>query len=398
MAILMNIKILKMSNSTKTPPKKIIFTVTNDLTYDQRMQRICTTLAKANYEVLLVGRKLSKSKTLPQFDFETKRIRCFFTKGAKFYAEYNIRLFFFFMFNRFDAICSIDLDTILSGFYAAKWKRKIQIYDAHEYFTEVPELVERPRVKAIWEYIADKIIPNIKYAYTVGEGLQKIFTERYGVNFGVFRNVPFAIKRVIKGTEIQRVTNKYKIRKTEKEVILYQGALNDGRGIEETIKAMQFIENAQLWLAGEGDLSKQLRILVKQLQLENKVQFLGFVLPNDLKTITQLSDIGLNLLKNKGLNYYYSLANKCFDYIQAEKPALHRNFPEYQAINEQFEIGILLDDLKIETIVEALKKLINDDTFYNRLKRNCEKAKTVYIWEKEGEKLVRFYDDIFKTI
>jgi glycosyltransferase involved in cell wall biosynthesis len=376
--------------------RKIIFTVTNDLTYDQRMQRICTTLAEADYDVLLVGRKLTNSKKLKPFSFQTKRLYCFFTKGAKFYVEYNIRLFFFLLFNRFDAICSIDLDTILSGFYAAKWKRKIQIYDAHEYFTEVPELVERPKVKAIWERITNKTIPNIQYAYTVGEGLQRIFTERYGVPFGVFRNLPFAINKDIKPIEIQRVIDIYNVQKTNKKVILYQGALNDGRGIEETIKAMQFIENAELWLAGEGDLSEHLRQLTKNLKLESKVRFLGFVLPNDLKAITQLSDIGLNLLKNKGLSYYFSLANKCFDYIQAEKPALHRNFPEYQAINEAFEIGILLNDLQTETIVDSLKKLLDNPLKYNELKENCRKAKIVYTWEKEGAKLIAFYNDIFK--
>jgi glycosyltransferase involved in cell wall biosynthesis len=376
--------------------RKIIFTVTNDLTYDQRMQRICTTLAEADYDVLLVGRKLTNSKKLKPFSFQTKRLYCFFTKGAKFYVEYNIRLFFFLLFNRFDAICSIDLDTILSGFYAAKWKRKIQIYDAHEYFTEVPELVERPKVKAIWERITNKTIPNIQYAYTVGEGLQRIFTERYGVPFGVFRNLPFAINKDIKPIEIQRVIDIYNVQKTNKKVILYQGALNDGRGIEETIKAMQFIENAELWLAGEGDLSEHLRQLTKNLKLESKVRFLGFVLPNDLKAITQLSDIGLNLLKNKGLSYYFSLANKCFDYIQAEKPALHRNFPEYQAINEAFEIGILLNDLQTETIVDSLKKLLDNPLKYNELKENCRKAKIVYTWEKEGAKLIAFYNAIFK--
>lgn len=370
--------------------------MTNDLSYDQRMQRICTSLANANYEVLLVGRKLATSKELPTFVFQTKRIRCFFNKGAKFYAEYNLRLFFVLLFNRFDAICSIDLDTILAGFYAAKWKRKTQIYDAHEYFTEVPELVERPKVKAIWERIADLTIPNIPYAYTVGEGLQRIFTERYHVPFDLIRNVPFAIHQTIEHAEIQAVIAKYNIPKTNKKVILYQGALNDGRGIEEAIRAMQSIENAVLWLAGEGDLSDYLRQLTDELQLNERVIFLGFVLPADLKAITQLANIGLNLLKNKGLNYYYSLANKCFDYIQAEKPALHRNFPEYQAINNEFEIGILLDDLKTESIVDALQLLLNNELIYNNLVANCRKAKTVYTWENESKKLIEFYDCVIE--
>ncbi len=377
------------------PSKKIIFTVTNDLTYDQRMQRICTSLANANYDVILVGRKLSKSKPLTGFNFQTKRIKCFFNKGAAFYAEYNLRLFIYFLTTSFDAICSIDLDTILAGFYATKLKNKIQIYDAHEYFTEVPELVERPKVQAIWEQIANHTIPKIKYAYTVGEGLKGIFETNYNTSFEVIRNVPFSIKTSIQETEIEKVIAKYNLEITNQPVILYQGALNDGRAIEETILAMQQIDNAVLWLAGEGDLSQELRQLVTKLRLENKVKFLGFVLPQDLKIITHLSHIGLNLLKNKGLNYYYSLANKCFDYIQAEKPALHRSFPEYITINNQYEIGLLLDDLKTETIVQSLQKLLNNPLIYNRIKENCKTAKSIYIWENESERLINFYNQIF---
>jgi glycosyltransferase involved in cell wall biosynthesis len=377
--------------------KKIIFTVTNDLTYDQRMQRICTTLADANYEVLLIGRKLPNSKPLTGFNFSTKRIKCFFNKGAKFYAEYNIRLFIYLVINQFDAICSIDLDTILAGFYANKLKRKIQIYDAHEYFTEVPELVERPKTKAIWEKIANKTIPNIKYAYTVGEGLKGIFENVYHIPFEVIRNVPFSSQSAIQKTDIERVIKDYNLELTDKPIILYQGALNDGRAIEETIYAMKLINNAVLWLAGEGDLSKHLRILVKDLKLEASVKFLGFVLPKDLKVITHFSHIGLNLLKNKGLNYYYSLANKCFDYIQAEKPSLHRNFPEYITINNTYEIGLLLDDLKTETITSALQELLNNQLKYNELKQNCIQAKTVFTWENERIKLLQFYTAIFNS-
>ena len=104
--------------------KKIFFTVTNDLTYDQRMIRICSSLANAGYQVCLVGRQRPHSKALRQQPFEQKRLKCFFERGKFFYLEYNIRLFFFLMFQRFDAICSIDLDTILPGFYVSKIKRK----------------------------------------------------------------------------------------------------------------------------------------------------------------------------------------------------------------------------------------------------------------------------------
>jgi hypothetical protein len=89
--------------------KKIFFTVTNDLTYDQRMHRICTSLAENGYAVTLVGRKLSSSLPLTEKKFRQKRIRCWYKKGKLFYLEYNLRLFTYLLFFKMDAICAIDL-------------------------------------------------------------------------------------------------------------------------------------------------------------------------------------------------------------------------------------------------------------------------------------------------
>jgi uncharacterized protein (DUF302 family) len=52
--------------------KSIVFTVTNDLTYDRRMHRICNSLAAAGYEVLLIGRKKTDSKTISENSFNQK--------------------------------------------------------------------------------------------------------------------------------------------------------------------------------------------------------------------------------------------------------------------------------------------------------------------------------------
>ena len=131
--------------------KKIICTVTNDLNSDQRMTRICTSLSKAGYEVQLIGWELPFSRPLPAMPFRMRRFRLFFNKGKLFYLAFNVRLFFFLFFNRFDVVCAVDLDTLLPGFVVALLRRKICVYDAHEYFPEVPEVVERPLVKKAWE-------------------------------------------------------------------------------------------------------------------------------------------------------------------------------------------------------------------------------------------------------
>lgn len=366
--------------------KKIYFTVTNDLTYDQRMIRICTSLANAGYKVWLIGRQRPHSKPLHPQVFQQKRLKCFFERGKFFYLEYNIRLFFFLLWNRFDAVCSIDLDTILAGYYSCTIKRKICIYDAHEYFTEVPEVVQRPTTKRIWEWIAKHTISKIKHAYTVCESLQAVFNAQYQASFEVIRNVPFKVSTPPPSLPFHPPF-----------ILLYQGVLNDGRGLEEMIMALQDLPQVEFWMAGEGDRSQALRALVKSLNVENQVRFLGYIQPHELKEITKKAHLGVNLLQNKGLNYYYSLANKFFDYIQAQKPSLNMNFPEYATIIKDHPVGLLLDDLETKTIVNSVQSLIDHPDFYLQLQHNCLEAGNVFIWEKEEQKLIAFYDTIFNT-
>ena len=362
---------------------KIICTVTTDLTYDQRMIRICTSLVEMGYEVLLVGRERPSSIDLDQKKYQQHRIKCWNSKGKLFYLEYNLRLFWFLLFAKFDAICSVDLDTILPGFYVARWRKKTCIYDAHEYFSELPEVTNRPKVQRIWKRIEALTIPRLKYCYTVGQGIAEIFEKQYGTSFEVIRNVPF-------GKNNSNIIAE-ELSKSEEKIILYQGALNDGRGLETVILAMEEIDNAKLWLAGEGDLSEELRNLAKEIKVTHKVRFLGYIKPKDLTQLTEKAYIGLNLLENKGLNYYYSLANKTFDYIQANVPAIHMNFPEYTTINAAYKVAILIDDLQVETVVDALKELLENEKLYQELQANCEKASPIFVWEKESEKLKSFY-------
>ena len=359
--------------------KRIIATVTNDLSYDQRMIRICSTLVELGFEVCLVGRQRKNSRPLVDRPFQQKRLPCWFDKGKLFYLEYNIRLFFYLLFNRFDIVNAVDLDTILPAYLISNWKGKDCIYDAHEYFTEMPEVIRRPLVKKVWEWVADFTIPKVDACYTVGPELARIMGERYGVHFGVLRNVPFS-QEVIK-----EQSPKGSLR------LLYQGALNEGRGLEALIQAMEQLPNVQLWIAGEGDLSQQLRVDVDARGLASQVQFLGYLQPEELKKVTLQADIGLNLLEAKGLSYYYSLANKAFDYIQAGLPSIHMNFPEYQTINQSYKVFHLLENLKVETIVKGIQYFQNYPDFYEQLHQNCLKARKELNWEKEKAQLHTFY-------
>lgn len=331
------------------------------------------------HEVLLVGRKLPNSVPLSKYAFRQKRLHCYFRKGKWFYLEFNLRLFLFLLSQKMDAINSVDLDTLLPGVLVSRLRGKRIIYDAHEYFSETPEVVRRPTIQKIWSALAQWCIPRVHGAYTVGPALAQILGDRYGVDFGCIRNLPFGKKRTAPP------------RKESPPVLLYQGALNEGRGLEAILRAMPDIPNAQLWLAGEGDLSRFLRKLAHQLSLNDRVRFLGYVRPEDLTDLTPRATIGLNLLENRGLSYYYSLANKAFDYLQAEVPAIHMDFPEYRALSEQYGGMVLLEDLSPAHLAYTLTNLLNDPQQLAQLIEDCHSAAPHLTWEQEQHRLHAFF-------
>lgn len=357
--------------------KRILCTVTNDLNYDQRMQRICSSLISFGYDVELIGRKRRQSLPLDSLPFHQKRLFCFFEKGKLFYLEYNLRLFFYLLFKKADIICAVDLDTILPALLVKKLKGNKLVYDAHEYFTEVPEVIHRPQVQKIWQKLALYSIPQADLCYTVSLSLSMEFFECYQKHFFVVRNMPFK-----KSSNIIQLPAKDKF-------ILYQGALNKGRGLEQLIEAMLRLP-LKLMLAGEGDLSKSLRAQVEKLGLKDKVTFLGYLKPDELKKLTPSAFLGYNMLEIESKSYYYSLSNKFFDYIQAGIPSLSNPLPEYESVIKAYKIGKLCE-LTVENIVACVNAILDDEEEYQQMKANCLIAKEVYNWENESKKLKEIY-------
>lgn len=363
--------------------KNIFFTVTNDLTYDQRMQRICTTLVENGYAVTLIGRKRAASLPLRARSFRQKRLRCWFTKGKFFYAEYNLRLLFWLLFQKIDAICAIDLDTIVPCYHISKWKKIPRIYDAHELFTELKEVISRPGVKRVWTGIEKKYVPRYPSGYTVSESIAVVFNERYGVKYDTIRNMP-----ILKNDDPLPIQKKDRF-------ILYQGAVNEARGFEFLVPAMQKVE-ARLVICGDGNFMPQLKQLISNYHLEQKIELSGMLEPANLEAISREATIGLTLAEKEGLNQYLALPNKFFDYIHAGIPQIAMNFPEYRAINEQYEVAVLIENLEPERIAAAINNLLADVVLLDKLAANCLKARKMLNWQMEEKKLLAFYQTILR--
>ncbi|MEP6584528.1 MAG: glycosyltransferase [Ginsengibacter sp.] len=357
----------------------ICLTVTNDLTYDQRMIRICSSLAGAGHKVKLVGRKLKTSIPLAQYTFDQKRIKCLFEKGKLFYVEYNVRLFFYLLFRKADCLCAIDLDTILPVLFCSKIKSIRRVYDAHELFCEMKEIINRPKIYFVWKKIEKFSVPQFVNGYTVNKPIAREFKKMYDLDYSIVRSIAFRYD--------------YKPVSKREEFILYQGAVNEGRSFETLIPAMQLV-NATLIIAGDGNFFEQAKTLVKENILDDKIIFKGKIEPGALRKLTAEASIGITLFDDKALSNYYSLANRFFDYIQAGIPQLCVSYPAYKEIIKEFEVAVLIDDLSSENIARQLNRLLEDKDLYFRLQENCMKAREVYNWQNEEKKLLDFYEKI----
>jgi len=365
--------------------KKVIVSVTNDLVGDHRVHKVSASLSKMGFDVLLVGRKLKRSIPVVRA-YKTKRLNLLFKKSAFFYAEYNFRLFLILLFRKVDVYLSNDLDTLPANYLASLIRKKELVFDSHEYFTEVPELVNRPKVKRIWEKIEKRILPKIEHTYTVCRSIADVYNKKYGVNMKVIRNIPeydpYTENEV---PEIEKMFSGIRI-------ILYQGSVNIGRGLEEVIDAMNYIENAVFLIIGDGDIKKTLEEKVIESNLKDKVHFAGKIPFSGLKAYTKYAHIGISLEKNIGLNYYYALPNKLFDYIHAGVPVLTSRLPEIERIVDEYGIGIFIENHEPEHIAERIRFMLNSNDDYSLFKNNTKKAAVELCWENE-EKVLK---DIFK--
>ncbi len=354
---------------------RVLLCVTNDLNTDQRMQRICSSLKNNGFEVMLIGRKRKSSLPLADQVFKQKRLNCFFDKGKSFYIEYNLRLFFYLITQKAAILVANDLDTFLPCLLVSKIKRTQIFYDAHELFTETPEVERRPFIKKIWSVVEKRALKSPDLVYTVSNSIAAHFKKKYNREVAIIRNMP--------------LLENHRQAQAQEKIILYQGALNEGRGLENLFLAMQKID-AKLWLAGDGDIKNSLQKLSFELGIQEKTSFLGSFLPHDLKNITTQAYIGINLLEDRSLSYQYSLANKFFDYVMAEIPQICIDFKEYQNLNKEFEVAIL-SSIGIADIVNNINLLLADEQKYQQLKENCKKAKLQWNWQQEEKKLLTLY-------
>ena len=345
-----------------------------------RVNKTCKSLVDYGLSVKLIGRAFKSSPFLPSRSYKCKRLSIIFKKNAIYYAELNLKLFFYLLFSKQDFLWANDLDTLLPNYLVAKLKRKPLIFDSHEHFTQVPELKDNSFAKKVWKAIEKHCIKGCDAVFTVCNPIKNYFKEEYNKESLVVRNIP---PRIFFKQET--------IPSSKKEnIIVWQGAVNIERGLEELCEAMQWID-ARLLIMGVGDIKSDLEKKVKTLQLENKIHFLGRLPFEEMMNKTKSAKLAISIDKATNGNYAISLPNKIFEYIACSVPVLVSPLQEIKLIVEKYKTGEFLSSYNPQELAKQITNLLNDERKLDLIAENCKKAAEELCWENEEIQ-------IFKTI
>lgn len=358
--------------------RKIVMAVTNDLVTDRRVDRHCRELTAAGYEVLLIGRLLPHSKEVER-PYRTERMELRHLRGPKFYAEFNQRVARRIVEEKPDLVWANDSDTLPGCWWAAHRLRCRLVMDAHELFPELPEVIGRPVVRLAWRLINKCLMPRCSALITVCQSFADYYRGHNGVEMTVVRNV-----------QPTDASLQPKAETPEHPVLLYQGAVNVGRGVDWAIDAMEFLPDCRLSIAGGGDLIEEMRRYAGSKPWADHIDFLGLLPHEELDRLTPSADVGLLMLEEMGLSYHLTLPNRVGDFVAAGVPVVASDMPETARVVKQYGVGELMDAPGPRALADATQRLLERWRTLDAAQRKAlfVPAREDMDWKKEKEKLI----------
>ena len=365
--------------------------VTNDLATDQRVDRHCRTLTEAGYQVVLVGRELEGS---PQIErpYPTRRMKLRHRKGWRFYAEYNHRLSRLLAHIKPDIVWANDTDTLLGCWMAARRMHCKLVMDAHELFPEVPELRHKPLVRCVWATLERWLMPHCDTRLTVCNSIAEHYRKTLGISMTVVRNLPDAEQVNTSGPKETDPSADFHLSflSSQFSLLLYQGAVNLGRGVDWAIDALEYLPHCCLVVAGDGDLLEQMRHYAQQKTWSDHIVFTGRLEPPQLAQLTHKAAVGLVMLEDMGLSYRYALPNRIGDFVAAGVPMVVSDLPEMARVVRTYHVGEVMEEPGPKALAECIDKVLGrswSDADFAEARRDMN-------WENEKIKLLESIDTL----
>lgn len=173
--------------------------------------------------------------------------------------------------------------------------------------------------------------------------------------------------------------------------VLFVGRLERAKGVDVLISGVHEIKSAQHFnitvaLVGDGSLKKDYEKLVKELDLEENVKFLG--IRRDVEELMQMSKIFVLPSRWEGLPIVIleAMANGI--------PIISTKVGGIPEVIEDGANGLLVDPESPTELAEKISYLLNNPSFAEELSKNAfEKIKMEYSIESYTRKILCLYEE-----
>jgi glycosyltransferase involved in cell wall biosynthesis len=370
--------------------KTVANIVLNDFTNDSRVWKISNSLATLGYNpavVAMYSDGLNFKESVVGVDVE--RIMLVSRPWPKLkpiqilkYLEFVFRAFW--RFRKFDVVHCNDLNALPVGLLIKLFGRNVSVvYDCHEYETEVNGLKGAEKKARKW--LERTLIPFADKVCTVSESIANEYTRLYRIpKPHVVLNCPPYKEQ----SRLNLFRENLNIR-PDQTILLYQGGLSKGRGIELLLEAFSSLESDKnvLVCMGYGPLQH----FIQQKAGENKTIFFHpAVTPEVLLDYTSSADFGVSFIEDSCLSYRYCLPNKIFEYFMAGLPVLTSNLFEMKRLVETEGVGIVAETNTVEGFRQAVMDSLAQD--YSAIQENVFEARKKYCWEEQEKVLKEIYN------
>jgi glycosyltransferase involved in cell wall biosynthesis len=288
---------------------------------------------------------------------------------------------------RADVVHAHDVNTLPTAWLASRLSRAKLVYDAHEISTSREGYNSFRHIVGVVE---KSLMPRANGTITTTDARAKYFARAYAVDRPtVLQNRP----RLSHCSASNRIRDELGLTAAW-PIIVYQGGLQQGRGLEKLVRTAADVPNAYFVLIGGGRLTQPLIELSEQLQLQERVRFIPTVALADLPSYTASADIGVQPIENTCLNHYTTDSNKLFEYLIAGLPVVATDFPEIRRIVRPNEVGLLVPGNDQAALAEALNKLVVDAPLRARYAENARTTAATLNWEEQESRLVDLYSRV----
>lgn len=266
------------------------------------------------------------------------------------------------------------------------------IYFSMEYFSALPSLRAKPIKRRIWSALERWGARRASAGATVCDSIAAHLRKDFGIPMITVRNVPYRTPPAAPARDGKPSALHARCGQTaETDILIYQGMLQEGRGLETAVRAVSAVPGIHFAVIGGGPLLEGLRALAKAGSCENRVHLLGEVDFRDLAVLTRGAFAGLAPFQALSASYLYSLPGKLFEYIQAGVPVIATALPEIRKVVDGYGVGICLEDFGPESLAAALRRMRDEPGLRAGFLRNLPAAQAELCWEAEEAAYLSLY-------